>query len=139
MDCNAGILAVPPTVPSLSTLSRQQDLRSIEAPLISPSSSNSNCESANHKSSFSPPAKKAKRKVNVHNMKTTRLPTLCPLLTMFTDDVAQAIADNKIKGIMTLTLERQAAAFYWGLCLWPMQHHQSMIQCPRLCVISILY
>ena len=117
LDCNAGVPAVPPTIPSPS-LSGGKDMPSIEAPPISPSSSINNCESGNHKSLCPPPAKKAKCQVNVH-MKAMRLPTPCPLPTMFTDDVAQAIADNKIEGIMTLRLERQAAAFYWGLCPWP--------------------
>ena len=104
-------------LPSQS-LSMEQDMPSTESPPISLSSSISNSESSNPKSSCTPPAKKVKYEVNVHS-KAMRLPTPCPLPTMFTDDVAQAIADNKIEGIMKLRLERQAAAFYWGLCPHP--------------------
>ena len=52
-------------------------------------------------------------------MKGMRLPTPCPLPTVFTEDVAQAIAANKITGILKTRLERQAAAYYHGICPWP--------------------
>ena len=38
---------------------------------------------------------------------------------MFTEDVTHAIANNNLKGISKIRLERQAATYYWGLCPWP--------------------
>ena len=77
-------------------------------------------------SGSSPPAKKAKYSCSTNQCegfitktKDMRLPTPCPLPTVFTEDVAQAIATNNIKGIMRIRLERQAAAYYHGICPWP--------------------
>ena len=76
-------------------------------------------------SSLIPPAKKVKyssascKSFITIETKGMRLPTPCPLPTVFTEDVAHAIANNNIKGIIKIRLERQAAAFYYGLCPWP--------------------
>ena len=111
LDYNAGMRA---TVAASLPLHMEQDLPAVEAPPYV----NSEC---------TPPAKKVKSatvtcesSIDIHT-KAMRLPMPCPLptITMFTNDVAQAISSNKIVGIMKLRLERQAAAFYWGLCPWP--------------------
>ena len=77
---------------------------------------------SSHSGSSPPAAKKVKCSpsedfaIKTRNM---RLPTPCPLPTLFTEDVEQAIAANNIKGIMKLRLERQAAAYYYGICPRP--------------------
>ena len=75
LDCNAGVPAVPPTPLSLS-LSREQNIPSVEVPQISLSS---NCESSKHKSLCPPPAKKTKCEVNVHVLKGSEAAHTVPI------------------------------------------------------------
>ena len=108
LDYNAGMSSASSSLPLL----REQDLPATEVPPLSPSRRyiTNNCKRNNYTSVCSLPAKKVKgttckSSINVHT-KGMRLPTPCPLPTMFTDEMVQAIANNKIEGIMKLRLER---------------------------------
>jgi len=56
----------------------------------------------------------------------------CPVPTKFTKDVANAIKNNQLKGIMKTRLLRQSATFYWGLCPWP-THDEYVTMAVTLC------
>ena len=56
----------------------------------------------------------SKTPIIVTQLKQLRLPVPCPVPTKFTKDVANAIKNNQLKGIMKTRLLRQAATFYWG-------------------------
>lgn len=102
-----------PGVPATAPQQEQQDDRALQDVSLSSSSGSP------------PPAKKAKYSCSngckdfTTMTKNMRLPTLYTLPTVFTEDMAQAIATNNIKGIMKIRLERQAAAYYHGICPWP--------------------
>ena len=48
-----------------------------------------------------------------------RLPSPCPIPTVFTSDITNAIEQNRLKGLMKYRLLRQCALFYWGVCPRP--------------------
>ena len=134
LDYSAG---VPPTAavlsPSLST-PIEQDLPATEVPPLSPYRSVTNHHDlSNYQNNrCTPPAKKVKLSISCESSiglqtKAMRLPTPCPLPAMFTEDVAQAIANSNIKGIMKIRLERQAASYYYGLCPWPKSSEYNMM------------
>ena len=74
----------------------------------------------------------SKTPIIVTQLKQLRLPVPCPVPTKFTKDVANAIKNNQLKGIMKTRLLRQAATFYWGLCPWP-THDEYVTMAVTLC------
>ena len=70
-------------------------------------------QAGNATSSFSPSS------VLATPIAMLRLPSPCPTPTVFTPDVAVAIEQNKLKGLMKLRFLRQCVLFYWGVCPRP--------------------
>ena len=52
---------------------------------------------------------------------TTSLPDPCPIPSVFSKKVTKAIQKNQVNGNIKLTLIREAAVFYYGICPQPSQ------------------
>ena len=74
----------------------------------------------NELSEATPPAlKKACLETRIVTAATNSLPTPCPVPTVFSQTVMDAIKDGKVEGVHKLGLIREAVQFYYGICPTP--------------------